>query len=302
MTIRTSGGVGASCPVQGCLTYAKSARGMYDHLNASHGYEDLSANEAVASLSGQAAWGPVRSFSPRRPVRPTRAEDMGPAARAGQTVKPRPPTPPEESWEELVDYLIEIVHVIHRDRHIPKYQFERHVDSLLVPFLPEILAQRLGGTFQVVASEFPLKKLDNNQSTNADALLHQRNSAEQPDTWWLFELKTDPQSVSADQLQPYARACDRCMQDLVDDLETIAHASKAKLKYPVVRDLLSAAGASFDAAVRLVYLSPRPVPQLEKIPGSIGIVFEELLDLELESRPAAWRLVRDHLLAPVVGR
>ena len=284
------------------MTYAKSARGMFDHLHSAHRYDAPAANETVAALAEQAGCGSVSNFVSKRPRQANVSEVDRPGASSVPGIKPRPLSPPKETWEELVDYLIEIVHVIHKDRHIPKYQFERHVDSLLVPFLPEILAHRLGGVFQVVASEFPLKTLDNNQSPNADALLHQSSPDQESDTWWLFELKTDPQSVSADQLQPYARACGRRMQDLVTDVETITRASSAKLKYPVVRDLLTAAGASFEAPVRLVYLSTRPVPQLEKIPGSVAIVFDELLDLELESRPAAWRLVRDHLLAPVVGR
>ena len=275
---------------------------MFDHLNAAHDYGAEAANRAVASLAEQAGWGPVSNFVAKR-SRSTTEPDVRPGtAPKVARIKPRPSSPPQETWEELVDYLIEIVHVIHKDRHIPKYQFERHVDSLLVPFLAEILAHRLGGAFQVVASEFPLKKRDNNQSTNADALLHQTSPGDNTGTWWLFELKTDPRSVSPAQLEPYARACQRRMQDLVDDLEKVARASNAKQKYPGVRDLLTAAGASFDAPVRLVYLSPHPVPQLEMIPGSIAIVFDALLDLELESRPAAWRLVRDHLLAPVVSR
>ena len=92
------------------------------------------------------------------------------------------------------------------------------------------------------------------------------------------------------------------MHDLVAGLDTVGWASKAKHKYQVASYFLREAESSFDAPVRLVYLSPHPVPLLESIPSSIAIVFDELLDLELRSQPTAWRLFRDHLLAPVVGR
>ena len=205
------GAGGAPCPIQGYITYAKGPRGMFDHLQVAHHHDAGDANETVAALAGPAGWGSVTTFVPRRPRRDADAQGSRTTAKEAPGIKPRPSPPPQEAWEELVDYLIEIVHVIHKDRHIPKYQFERHVDSLLVPFLPEILAYGLGGVFQVVASEFPLKKLDNNQSTNADALLHQSGPEDQAGTWWLFELKTDPgRSAQHSSSRMHVRASGAC--------------------------------------------------------------------------------------------
>src|SRR4051812_24060759 len=88
-------------------------------------------------------------------------------------VPDRPARPAAEEWPDLADYLIDVIDQLSRDRVLPKYAFERRFDAFISPFLPELLANELGGTFHFIASEFPLKKPDGAQSVNVDALLFQ---------------------------------------------------------------------------------------------------------------------------------
>lgn len=286
---------GVACPVPGCVVRPRTRRAMFDHLGIAHTMHAEEANEAGRNLSPEVGWDEEWSFVQR--------QARG-AAGSTQSVSigPRPLMPPEESWPDLVGYLLEILHTMHSDRHIPKYQFERHIDSLLVPFLPEMLGKMIGGNFQFIAPEFPLKKTEGNQSTNADGLLHQ--NAGGPNSvgiWWLFELKTDQSSVSNSQINIYDRACLQPMSELMDDLSAITKGSKTKReKYRYLTGLLHAANASFDEPVRLVYLSPRRVAGLDSIEGALGFEFADILELDLEVWPYAWRLVRDHLLRPIV--
>ena len=56
------GAGGAPCPIQGCMTYARSARGMFDHLHAAHRHSPEIANQTVAALGGRRLLWPFARF------------------------------------------------------------------------------------------------------------------------------------------------------------------------------------------------------------------------------------------------
>ncbi|MEI7835312.1 MAG: hypothetical protein WCK05_02760 [Planctomycetota bacterium] len=208
-----------------------------------------------------------------------------------------PPFPPEVLADPYASFLIQYFTTLVAHKKLPKYQFERRVDAIISMFLPGILKQLRGWQVELVVPEFPLKKPENNQSTNADHLLfRQANGPESQEAWILFELKTDSASVRDDQLGTYLSALDRGMPQLLADVETIAAASNARAKYAELRTRV--AHLPEDRPVELVYLSPCHVD----IPAGRGLAltFKELDNVSLPEFPAVWDLFR-RIVLPNMG-
>lgn len=186
-----------------------------------------------------------------------------------------------------------------RTKHLPKAQFERRVDSLLAPFMPDVIRQEFGGSHaQLVAPEFPLKKAVNAQSTNADGLFictGERNA------WVLAEIKTDPGSFSETQLRNYVLAREAGMRSLYDDVVAIHHRSTAKLGYWRLLHLIREAAeeVGFDAPIELFYLVPDGLKadHLDLLLGcGVRVVtFGGLAATRPESEAAIWRLTQQLL-------
>ena len=88
-----------------------------------------------------------------------------------------------EQGEITIDRVFE---VLDGWRHLPDYQLERRTDIFFALFLPEVLQERFGlAQMPKLIPEFPIKKINNNQSTKVDYL------ALSDDRALLVELKTD---------------------------------------------------------------------------------------------------------------
>lgn len=174
------------------------------------------------------------------------------------------------------------------NKDIPKYQFERAVDVMISPFLEEWLSFKLKKKVTHVINEFPIKKDDNNQSTNVDYLMRSG------DEWIFIELKTDLGSLRENQVEFYKKAVNTGAQKLHSDLKDISKASKQKDKYKYLIEKTS----NPPNTVHVIFLTP---PENDKRPA----VLEEIDDwgqwLSIEDffadnfetkHPELWKLVR----------
>jgi hypothetical protein len=170
-------------------------------------------------------------------------------------------------------------------------------------FLPDALGPclaTLGATegYEVVAPEFPLRRADNNQSTNVDWLLVHRGLG----LVVLVELKTDRGSMRDEQHTVYSAACTRITQAnagfLLDDLRVIRNASAYDAKYDALLAMCAPFEAMLTAAHRaaLVWLVPQGTP----VPTAAETVTVNFCDLPPEVRgelAGEWPRVREGLVA-----
>ena len=95
-------------------------------------------------------------------------------------------------------FIETLMHHIIEAAMIPKSQVERAVGPILSMFLDVVLTetfrndQDLSGSLVMVSPEFPLKKIDNWQSTNIDWLMYNT----QRQQLLLVELKTSDTSTN----------------------------------------------------------------------------------------------------------
>lgn len=130
-------------------------------------------------------------------------------------------------------------------------QVERIVGPILGLFLPDVIGPLIGDApgdtgFEVVSPEFPLKRADNNQSTNIDWLLIDRRGG----LVVLFELKTATDSIDRNQLDIYEQVRQRVEREtasfLMSDVRLIQGASSQRAKYDALLD----ACANYEDALR----------------------------------------------------
>ena len=95
----------------------------------------------------------------------------------------------------------EIVRLVFSNKQLPYYSAERRLDPIFNVFLEDILSAYYGTSVAYVASEFPLKLEDNNQSNELDYLCRIKKG----NTVLFVELKTDNNSYSVKQLDFYRR-------------------------------------------------------------------------------------------------
>jgi hypothetical protein len=183
------------------------------------------------------------------------------------------------------------------------------VDAFLGVFLPDIVGWTLGepGSVELVAQEFPLKKKENNQSTNVDYVLHSAAPGDRP--WVFLELKTDTSSANEDQARIYAERLDNeTMDELLKGVAVIQGVSKQSDKYAALLQRFDPYRPMV-GRVRVVYLTPQPQNARLLLPQSSPprLVetfahmltcrsFPELLTVDLPTYPQAWSLFRDEVL------
>lgn len=258
------------CPL--CDIQAKTSHGLARHIEARHQL----AREKARSLAAQNSQAANPQSNPKPLTFPTHSEAIlaNPYAR----------------------YIVALLESLAANKRLPKYQFERRIDSILALFLPGILEQLWGWNVELIAPEFPLKKVDNNQSTNVDHLLFRRGGRnDEPPAWILFELKTDRGSVSGAQIARYRQALAQTMRQLIDDLAPIAAASIKGTRYAALRKRLAQHTKEIDShSIELVYLSQEHVEDFG--PNMHSMTFDQIQQLSLPMHGEVWELMKMILL------
>jgi len=124
---------------------------------------------------------------------------------------------------------------------IPKAQTERVVEPILSMYIEDVLTETLqedpvfSGSIRMICPEFPLKKPDNNQSTNVDWLMinPERNQL------LLVELKTADTSDNLNQIEIYHSIQKKVMDRktglfLIEDIKQVRDASSESGKYQYI--------------------------------------------------------------------
>jgi len=117
----------------------------------------------------------------------------------GNKLVPRIIKPKKMNEKKFIQSLFEL---INNNKKYPSYQAERRVDIFINFFLEDILTSYFPKSkVKFIASEFPLKKENNNQSTNVDFLCVKETNDNK--TILFVELKTDAFSFDANQFNTY---------------------------------------------------------------------------------------------------
>jgi hypothetical protein len=185
------------------------------------------------------------------------------------------------------------------NRNFPKYQFERSIDGFISLFIEEYLCLHYGADVRYIAAEFPIKKTDNNQSTNVDYLLY-RHGLEP--AWLFVELKTDHNSMRDNQLTAYDSFRNVRMRTLLAQISTnIMPGSRQKKKYHYLLDTIakSQPTVDVDAPIIAIYITACPLPVKTKIKYH-NIEWVELSQftakLRTSKHPELWKHVNKLLM------
>ncbi len=230
------------CPI--CGKEAKTEHGLRTHMRGTiaYGGHELDEHEiAMKLLQSQSLQKRTKIVSVQDPSSIDRFRSSTDFSIDIEEVK-------NESGSFFEHLLISLM----KNKEIPKYQFERRIDTIIEQFLPDIISQRYGGRVEFVVPEFPIKKDYNNQSNNADFLFYQNNSNNEG-FWIMAELKTDDASIRIDQLELYRRALAKGMKAMVDEVTTIRNAASGNMhKYDVLLSRLAPYAA--DSPLKIVYI------------------------------------------------
>lgn len=209
-------------------------------------------------------------------------------------------------FEALVAHLID-------GAMIPKVQVERSIGPVLGFFMADALTTLLdNGSVVMLSPEFPIRKLDNKQSTNIDWLMLDLTSNE----LLLVELKTTDTTFRAEQAAIYeelqARIQAQSAEFLLSDLTEIGNASQEHGKYQKVQQLMKDAyGVTDDVQLReklracrsskVIYLAPKVMSRPDS--WTVGrdnwqwLSFGDLPETLAEGRYAEeWPALRKQLL------
>ena len=209
-----------------------------------------------------------------------------------------PPKEERDGVSEFVpsgDFLRDLMASMACNKALPKYQFERRVDAMLALFLPRIFSELLSWNVSTVVPEFPIKSLDNNQTTNVDCLFFREEnlSSDISPAWIFFELKTDSASLSQGQLTTYLDAQKRGMKALRTELNEVYRATRHRRKYAELFHRIDQ--YPVDAPIEIVYL----IPNQRRLPASEGIhliTFQELEKITVSDYSEAWNLFKETIL------
>jgi len=258
-----------------CGKEAKTERGMIKHLTGTlaYGGHELSVPEAHATVN--------------RIRYPANQDEPFPLPDVMQEAIP--------NFIPSGDFLRDLMMSIACNKALPKYQFERRVDAMLALFLPGIFSKLLDWNVAPVVPEFPIKSLENNQTTNVDGLFFRKETPASNinAAWIFFELKTDSASFSQRQLTTYLDAKKRGMKALRTELSEVLRATRHRKKYKELFRRLDQ--NPVDAPIEIVYLVPgnRSLPQQE---GVRLITFPELEKITIPDYSEAWNLFKETIV------
>ncbi len=144
-----------------------------------------------------------------------------------------------KSWRDVFERL-------DRWRNLPKYQLERRADIFFSLYLIEIMQAVIGKRNQrflnLMIPEFPLLKQGGPKSksgkkrhlsNNVDYLMFSKplGKNREPRKIWLAELKTDLESIKAQQIEYLHNAVERGFSECIRGLLEIARRTKSRQKY-----------------------------------------------------------------------
>jgi len=203
------------------------------------------------------------------------------------------------------EFINELMHQIINGVNIPKVQVERAVSPILGLFVEAILEKyfegnkEYSGEYKLISPEFPLKK-KNNQSTNIDYLLIN----EIKKVLVFLELKTDPGSLKASQLEIYkyykSKVSKRSALFMQKDLDSIFDASSKKSKYEtlVINFKSKIKSPEEINKIIIVYLVPKQaVNKISKTKQVDFVLSFGDLPENIEHKFAEfWKIIRDNLI------
>jgi len=202
---------------------------------------------------------------------------------------------------EFIDKLMK--HILN-GVNIPKVQVERAITPILSLFIESILSKyfecniEYSGEYKLISPEFPLKKEDNNQSSNVDYLLVNNSKK----VLVFFELKTDIGSLDKNQMNSYIdykmKISNFSCKILRDDLIKIQRSSSGS-KYNYIVSNFDSIIEKFDIhKMCIVYLAPSPI--VTQIRNTIGIdfvlAFKDLPEILNHNFSKYWIVIRENLL------
>ncbi len=151
-------------------------------------------------------------------------------------------------------------------KKLPKYQLERRADIFISMFLTEALSDKYGGTWCLVAPEFPLlqrylpgwdenrtKIVDERKpalSTNADYLVSNGSSL------FLLELKTEKNGINEDQIAKYEKVVGAPFRELVEDIKLIQSRTNEKGKYSYLLSICDKEELKALNVENVIYVTP----------------------------------------------
>lgn len=261
------------CPK--CGKAAKSVAGLTKHLTGTYQYG-----------------GHAMEAAPARALAESLAKGTGDGVQvlpAGVEPAPTPPVVHNPPAGGEASFLLPLFQQMAADKGLPKYQFERRVDAILAVLLPDLLSQLDDGDVRYVVSEFPLKKVTGNQSTNVDHVYFDHKA----ERWLFCELKTDAASVRDDQISIYIDAVKVGMPALVDGVYAIRAATLQPGKYTAL--LQRVAALPLERPMSLTYLAPGLGQKV--LASSVRLLsYAQLAEMDHRVYPEAWDLFRSVLL------
>lgn len=199
----------------------------------------------------------------------------------------------------FLEKLMEVI--IDEGINTPKAQVERYLSPILAIFLPDILSQKFGKKYTMIAPEFPIRKGriepdGTNQSTNIDYLMFNETDKK----FAFIELKTDSRSFKESQLGIYHKLqeiCDKTEdafgQMLFNDLKEIHKASSQKGKYEnFIKAIWKEDIYNSIDSMEIIYL----VPAKNKLTNLNVLSFKDLPSVISSEYAEEWGVIHKKLL------
>jgi len=205
------------------------------------------------------------------------------------------------------DFINDLMVNILEGVHIPKVQVERELSPILGMFIESLLTKYFednndfSGDYKLILPEFPLKKDNDNQSTNIDFLLFNKSKK----AMVLLELKTDPSSHNEEQIKTYSllksKISTKSAKFLRDDLNAIIEGSTKKTKYQYVTERFDKSFEGVDlSAINncfIIYLVPSAMK--EGIDNKHGVDYvltlESLPENIVHTHSNAWQVIAQNI-------
>jgi hypothetical protein len=136
-----------------------------------------------------------------------------------------------------------------------------------------------------VVAEFPLKKRNNNQSTNADFLFRA-----EPNDWILVEMKTEKSPLRLEQMEVYTSRVGSRFSDLLADLTEIESATNRRNKYKHLLGQIEK-HKPYNGKIRVLYITPHEESPIQEHSNRIEwCSFKQLFrDFKSIRHPELWK-------------